>query len=58
MKFHILFKLFFLLTVLKSCESSTSYNDDNLNIFRGESSNDLILEENMRMIDGLTNLLI
>ena len=50
MKFHILFKLFFLLTVLKSCESSTSYNDDNLNIFRGESSNDLILEENINSL--------
>ena len=47
MKFHLLFKLFFLLTVLKACESSISYNDDNLNIYRGESRNDLILEENI-----------
>ena len=50
MKFHLLFKLFFLLAVLKSCESSISYNDDNLNIFRGESSNDLILEENINSL--------
>ena len=50
MKFHLLFKLFFLLTVLKACESSISYNDDNLNIFRGESSNDLILEENINSL--------
>ena len=50
MKFHLLFKLFFLLTVLKACESSISYNDDNLNIYRGESSNDLILEENINSL--------
>ena len=50
MKFHLLFKLFFFITVLKACESSISYNDDNLNIFRGESSNDLILEENVNSL--------
>ena len=44
MKFHLLYKLFFLLTVLKACESSISYNDDNLNIDRDKSSNDLILK--------------
>ena len=47
MKFHLLFKLFFFITVLKACESSISYNDDNLNIYRGESNNDLIFEENI-----------
>ena len=50
MKFHLLIKLFFLLTVLKACESSTSYNDDNLNIDRDESSNDYILEENINSL--------
>ena len=45
MKFHLLFKLFFLLTVLKACESSISYNDDNLNIYRGESK--LITDDNL-----------
>ncbi len=50
MKFHLLFKLFFLLTVLKACESSISYNDDNLNIYRGETRNDLILEENINSL--------
>ena len=50
MKFHLLFKLFFLLTVLKACESSISYNDDNLNIYRGESRNDLILEDNINSL--------
>ena len=50
MKFHLLFKLFFLLTVLKACESSISYNDDNLNIYRGESHNDLIFEENINSL--------
>ncbi len=50
MKFHLLFKLFFLLTFLKACESSISYNDDNLNIYRGETRNDLILEENINSL--------
>ena len=50
MKFHLLFKLFFFITVLKACESSISYNDDNLNIYRGESHNDLIFEENINSL--------
>ena len=50
MKFHLLFKLFFFVTVLKACESSISYNDDNLNIYKGESRNDLILEENINSL--------
>ena len=50
MKFHLLFKLFFLMTVLKACESSISYNNDNLNIDRDESSSDLILEENINSL--------
>jgi len=50
MKFHLLFKLFFFVTVLKACESSISYNDDNLNIYRGESHNDLIFEENINSL--------
>ena len=50
MKFHLLFKLFFFVTVLKACESSISYNDDNLNIYRGESNNDLIFEENINSL--------
>ena len=50
MKFHLLIKLFFLLTVLKACESSISYNDDNLNINRDKSSNDLILKEDINSL--------
>ena len=50
MKFHLIFKLFFFITVLKACESSISYNDDNLNIYRGESHNDLIFEENINSL--------
>ena len=50
MKFHLLYKLFFLLTVLKACESSISYNDDNLNIDRDKSSNDLILKEDINSL--------
>ena len=45
MKFHLFYKLFFLLTVLKACESSISYNDDNLNIDRDESN--LITDDNL-----------
>mgnify|MGYP003326426117 CR=1 FL=1 len=50
MKFHLFYKLFFLLTVLKACESSISYNDDNLNIDRDKSSNDLILKEDINSL--------
>ena len=50
MKFHLLYKLFFLLTVLKDCESSISYYYYNLNIDRDKSSNDLILKEDINSL--------
>ena len=45
MKFHLIIKIFFLLTFLKACESSIGYNDDNLNIDRDESK--LITDDNL-----------
>ena len=51
MKFHLIIKLFFLLTFLKACESSIGYNDDNLNIDRDESK--LITDDNLHPIETM-----
>ena len=46
MRLHLIFKIFFLLTVMIGCTSNTNYNDEDLNIDRDDFSDTLILEDN------------
>ncbi len=46
MRLHLIFKIFFLFTVMSSCTSNTNYNDEDLNIDRDDFSDTLILEDN------------
>ena len=47
MRLHLIFKIFFLLTVMIGCTSNTNYNDENLNIDRDNLSNTLVVEDNL-----------
>lgn len=47
MRLHLIFKIFFLLTVMSGCTSSTNYNDEDLNIDRDDLSDTLVLEDNL-----------
>ena len=47
MRLHLIFKIFFLLTVMSGCTSSTNYNDEDLNIDRDDLSDTLIVEDNL-----------
>jgi len=47
MRFHLIFKIFFSLTVINACSSNTNYNDEDLNIDRDDSSILLIEENNL-----------
>ena len=47
MRFHLIFKIFFSLTVINACTSNTNYNDEYLNIDRDDSSILLIEENNL-----------
>ncbi len=46
MRLHLIFKIFFLFTVMNGCTSNTNYNDEDLNIDRDDFSDTLILEDN------------
>ena len=47
MRLHLIFKIFFLLTVMSGCTSSTNYNDEDLNIDRDDLSDTLVVEDNL-----------
>ena len=47
MRLHLIFKIFFLLTVMIGCTSNTNYNDEDLNIDRDDFSDNLIVEDNL-----------
>ena len=47
MRLHLIFKIFFLLTVMIGCTSNTNYNDEDLNIDRDDFSDTLIVEDNL-----------
>ena len=47
MRLHLIFKIFFLLTVMSSCTSNTNYNDEDLNIDRDNLSDSLVVEDNL-----------
>ncbi len=47
MRLHLIFKIFFLFTVMKGCTSNTNYNDEDLNIERDDFSDTLILGNNL-----------
>ena len=47
MRLHLIFKIFFLLTVMNGCTSNTNYNDEDLNIDRDDFSDTLIVEDNL-----------
>ena len=47
MRLHLIFKIFFLLTVMIGCTSNTNYNDEDLNIDRDDLSDTLVVEDNL-----------
>tara|TARA_B100000886_G_scaffold211618_1_gene146567 strand:+ start:3147 stop:3893 length:747 start_codon:yes stop_codon:yes gene_type:complete len=47
MRFSLFFKIFFLTTLISSCESNTSFNDEDLNINGEDISDTFILEDNL-----------
>ena len=47
MRLHLIFNIFFLLTVMSGCTSNTNYNDEDLNIDRDDFSDTLIVEDNL-----------
>ena len=47
MRLHLIFKIFFLLTVMSGCTSNTNYNDEDLNIDRDDSNDSLIVVDNL-----------
>ena len=47
MRFSLFFKIFFLTTLMSGCESNTSFNDENLNIYGEDISDIFILEDNL-----------
>ena len=49
MRLHLIFKIFFLYTVISGCTSNTNYNDEDLNIDRDDFSDTLIVEDNLNI---------
>ena len=47
MRLHLIFKIFFLLSVIIGCTSNTNYNDEDLNIDRDDLGDTLVLEDNL-----------
>ena len=47
MRLYLIFKIFFLYTVMSGCTSNTNYNDEDLNIDRDDLSDTLIVEDNL-----------
>ena len=47
MRLYLIFKIFFLYTVMSGCTSNTNYNDEDLNIDRDDFSDSLIVEDNL-----------
>jgi len=47
MRLHLIFKIFFLLTIMSGCTSNTNYNDEDLNIDRDDLSDTLVVEDNL-----------
>ena len=47
MRFHLIFKIFFLLTVINGCTSNTNYNEEDLNINSNDYNDSLIVEDNL-----------
>ena len=47
MRLHLIFKIFFLLTVMIGCTSNTNYNDEDLNIDRDDLSDTLVVDDNL-----------
>ena len=47
MRLHLIFKIFFLLTVMSGCTSNTNYKDEDLNIDRDDLSDTLVVEDNL-----------
>ena len=47
MRFHLIFKIFFSLTVINACSSNTNYNNEDLNIDRDDFSVLLIEDNNL-----------
>ena len=47
MRLHLIFKIFFLLTVMIGCTSNTNYNDEDLSIDRDNHSDTLVVEDNL-----------
>ena len=47
MRLHLIFQIFFLLTIINGCSSNTNYNDEELNIDRDDFSDTLIVEDNL-----------
>lgn len=46
MRFRLIFKLFFFTALISGCESNTIFNDENLNINKGDTRDNFILEDN------------
>jgi len=47
MRLHLIFKIFFLLTVMSGCTSNTNYIDEDLNIDRDDLSDTLVVDDNL-----------
>ena len=47
MRFRLIFKIFFLTTLMSGCESNNSFNDEDLNINGEDNIDSLILEDNL-----------
>ena len=47
MRFRLIFKIFFLTTLMSGCESNNSFNDEDLNINGEDNIDTLILEDNL-----------
>ena len=47
MRFHLTFKIFFLLTLINGCTSNTNFNEEELNTGSNDYDDSLIIEENL-----------
>tara|TARA_B100001121_G_scaffold208648_1_gene182575 strand:- start:718 stop:1464 length:747 start_codon:yes stop_codon:yes gene_type:complete len=47
MRFHLIFKIFFLLIVINGCTSNTNYNEEDINIDSDNYNDSLIVEKNL-----------
>ena len=47
MRFHLIFKIFFSLTIINACSSNNNYNDEDLNIDRDDFIDPLIVKDNL-----------